>query len=260
VSIEERTGTVDRVTEKGILLSGVRLNYSKWFDGDRLTEDLLGCKIRVLVDAGEKCVFLKRVLSVDGKADGWKPPENRDKGSWGGGGRRFSPEELELRRDEGTRIARSVAVDRAISMVEKGITIEKIGDLALAIEAYILKGGLPMEAKASQAVPKEGKGALPTNPAASVPSTPPESPRPTASATEAAPKAAAKPKRLASQAVNALFNEALRGGVVEDWADFLQIVEDVLKVKGKSPYQLEVPAFLRVEAVIRGKLGQSSAA
>src|SRR5258706_11694612 len=101
MSLEEREGTLDQVTEKGILLSGARLSYSKWFEGDRPTEDALGCKIRVVVDAGDKCTFLKKVIQIGDKATGWKPPENSNKGSWGGGGRRFSPEELELKREEG---------------------------------------------------------------------------------------------------------------------------------------------------------------
>jgi hypothetical protein len=251
------------VGDKGILLSGDRLSYSKWFEGDRPTEDLVGCKIRVLVDAGDKVSFLKKILGIGDKAPGWKPPENRDKGSWGGGGRRLSPEELDLKRDEGIRIARSVAIDRAIAMTREGMTIEKIAPLAAVVEAYLLKGELPTSAKAPVVEAPEEPGAkvLPDqNPLRGVPEVSPESARPRASAKGAAPKPGAKPKRLASQAINALFNEALRGGVVEDWADFLQIVEDVLKVKGKSPYQMDVPSYERVAAVVRAKLGRESAA
>jgi hypothetical protein len=264
VSIAEKDGVLDQVTDKGIILDGNRLSYSKWFEGNRPTEDDLGCRIRVVVDVGTKCSFVKRVVQIGAKVEGWKPPEPSQRGFGGGGvGRRFSPEELDLKREEGTRIARSVAIDRAISMVEKGIQIEKIADLASALEAYILTGELPLTAKAVKPeVPAEDRTVLPpsASPAKSAPIVHPESSRPPASAKEAAPKAGAKPKRLASQAINALFNEALRGGVVEDWADFLQIVEDVLKVKGRSPYQMDVPSYLRVEAVIRTKLGKSSAA
>jgi hypothetical protein len=169
----------------------------------------------------------------------------------------LSPEELALKKDEGIRIARSVAVDRAITMVKEGITIGEIASLAAAVEEYLLKGVLP---KGGGPVKTALESLPPQAPANAVPSTSPESPRPPASATEAAPKAGARPKRLASQTVNALFNEALRGGVVGDWTDFLQIVEDVLKVKGKSPYQLDIPSFEKVVSVIRAKLGQGSAA
>jgi hypothetical protein len=262
VSVEERRGTLDRVTEKGILISGARLSYSKWFEGDRPTEDLLGCQIRVIVDAGDKVSFLKKILGVDGKAPGWKPPENPEKGSPGGPGRRLSPEELALKVDEGIRIARSVAIDRAIMMVDKGISIDQIGGLAPAIEAYILKGVLPEAAKAPEAKahPKEGDGTLPSaSPPKSVPKSDPESARPAASAKEALGKAA-KPRRLPAKLVSGLFNEALRGGLVEDWPVFLELIEGVLKVEVKNPYQMNSVQYARVEAVVRQKLGQGSAA
>jgi len=263
VSAEERSGVVEHVSEKGIVLGGSRLSYSKWFEGDRPTEDLLGCTIRVVVDAGDKVSFLKRILTIGEKAQGWKPPEKSEKGSWGGGGRRLSPEELELKKDEGIRIGRSVAIDRAISMARDGITIEKIADLALAVEAYLLKGELPQGPKGPQAEAPEEPGAepLPSKvPVKGVSEVDPRSSPPPAPRTGAAPKAGAKPKRLASQAINALFNEALRGGVVDDWADFLQVVEDVLRVKGRSPYTLDIPSYLKLETVIRAKLGKGSAA
>lgn len=260
MSIEERTGTVDRVTDKGILLSGIRLSYSKWFDGDRPTEDLLGCNVRVLVDAGEKCVFLKRILSVEGKAPGWKPPETRERGSWGGGGRRFSPEELELEREKGVRIARSVAVDRAITMAEKGITLEKIADLTSAVEAYLLKGELPQGPKASlPEIPEEHRTEPPqsASPAMAVQELIPAAKPPKK---DAVPAAKALPKRLAPQSVNALFNEAMRGGLVKDWQGYVAYVQGVLKAKGKTPYQLSPSEFVIVEALVRSRLGHSSAA
>src|SRR6185295_15520103 len=133
VAIEKRDGILDQISEKGIVLSGARLSYSKWYEGDRPTDDLLGCKIRVVVDAGEKCTFLKQIVQVGEKSEGWTPPEPGKKGSFGGGGgRRFSPEELELKREEGVRIARSVAVDRAITMVRDGVSIEQIAPFAAA--------------------------------------------------------------------------------------------------------------------------------
>jgi hypothetical protein len=262
VSIEEREGVLDQVSEKGIFLSGARLSYSKWFEGDRPTEEALGCKIRVVVDAGEKCTFLKKIVRIGEKANGWKPPEPRQMGSFGGGGgRRFSPEELELKREEGIRIARSVAIDRAITMAKEGIPIEKVASLALAIEEYVLKGKLPAVTTASQ---KEapGKSAPETPPSAStansVTAVHPESPRPPAPAKEAAPPVPAKPKKLAARVVSALFNEALRGGLVEDWQDYLAYIESVLKVQIKNPYQLNAAEFARVEAIIRSKLGQAA--
>jgi hypothetical protein len=260
MSLEEREGTLDRVTEKGILLGGDRLSYSKWFEGERPTEDLLGCKIRVVVDAGEKCTFVKKVIQIGEKAPGWKLPENQDKSFQGGPGRRMSPEELELKREEGKRIARSVAIDRAISMVEKGITIEKIADLAFAVEAYLLKGELPEDVQAAlPEVPAEHRTEL--SPGASPAKAVQEAiPAPKPPKKNEIPAAKALPKRLAPQSVNALFNEAVRGGLVKDWQGYVVYVQGVLKVQGKTPYQMSALEFAQVESLVRSRLGRSSAA
>lgn len=264
MSIEERQGTIDQVNEKGIVLSGARLSYSKWFEGDRPTLDALGREVTVVVDAGEKCTFLKKIVRIGGKASGWKPPEPGNKGSFGGGpGRRFSPEELELKREEGVRIARSVAIDRAISMVDKGITIDKIADAAYAVEAYLLKGELPQGAKAPEAeVPvKRGPVKPPSAGPAQVSAVAnPESPRAPASAKETSSPVPPKPQRLQARKVSALFNEAMRGGIVVDWKDFLVLLRSVLNVEVKDPYQLSTPDFERAESFVRAKLGKSAAA
>ncbi len=264
MSIEEREGVLDQVSEKGIILGGTRLSYSKWFEGNRPTEDALGCTMRVVVDAGEKCTFLKKIVRIGGKADGWKPPELSTRGfSGGGGGRRFSPEELDLKRDEGIRIARSVAIDRAITMAKEGISIDTVGPLAQIIEAYVLKGQFPKgttsspkeapEKRAPEAPPSKG----PTQQSIGVH---PESSRPPAPVEGAAPAVPAKPKRLAARVVSGLFNEAMRGGQVTDWRGFLALIRNVLGVEVKDPYHLGVLEFARVESALRTKLGKSSAA
>ena len=260
MSIEEREGVLDLVNEKGIFLSGARLNYSKWFEGSPPTEDALGCKIRVVVDIGNKCTFLRKVLATGEKAPGWKPPQNPGAGSSGGGGRRFSPEELELEREKGIRIARSVAIDRAITMAMEGIPIEKVASLAQVIEEYVLKGTLPPVTTPSQ---KEapGKTAPEKPPSASPVKAAIDESSPAAPAKkDASPSAPAKPKRLASRSVNLLFNEARQSGLVADWNDYLVFIQNVLKVAMKSPYFLSVEDFSRVESVIRSKLGRQNAA
>lgn len=261
MSIAEQDGVLDQVTEKGIILGGNRLSYSKWFEGNRPTEDDLGCKMRVVVDVGTKCSFVKKILQIGDKAAGWKPPEPSNKGfSGGGGGRRFSPEELELEREKGIRIARSVAIDRAISMVEKGITIEKIADLAFAVEAYLLKGELPQDAQASlPEVPAKNGPELPPS-ASPVKVAPKEGPPPAPAKKDASSAAPAKPKRLENRAVNLLFNEARKGGLVSDWNDYLVYIQSVLKVDLKSPYHLGVEDFTKVATVIQSKLGRQAAA
>jgi hypothetical protein len=264
MSLEEREGTLDLVSDRGILLSGDRLSYSKWFEGERPTQDSVGCKVRVLLDVGTKCSFLKRVLAIGEKSIGWKPPESEKKGFFGGGGgRRLSPEELELKREEGTRIARSVAIDRAITMVERGVSIEKLAPIAGAVEEYILRGTLPKEAAEprAEALARSVPEQLPTaSPPMTPPSAGPENPPPNAPANESTPSRPAKPKRLSARAVNALFNEALRGGLVDDWHDFMAKVEEILKVRVKSPYHIDLAQWSRVEAFVRTKLGTSSAA
>ena len=264
MSIEEREGVLDQVSEKGIILGGTRLSYSKWFEGNRPTEDALGCTMRVVVDAGQKCTFLKKIVRIGEKADGWKPPELSQRGfSGGGGGRRFSPEELDLKRDEGIRIARSVAIDRAITMAKEGIQIDTIVPLAQVIEEYVLKGRFPVATTSSpREVPgKRAPEAPPSkSPALQSRGVHPESSRPPAPVQEAATTAPARPKRLAARLVSGLFNEAMRGGLVTDWRGFLVLLRNVLGVEVKDPYHLGVAEFARFESVVRTKLGQSTAA
>jgi hypothetical protein len=260
MSLEEREGTLDRVSDNGILLNGERLSYSKWFDGERPTVEALGCTVRVVVDVGLKCSFIKRILRIGDKTPGWKPPESSKGGAWGGQGRRMSPEELDLKREDGTRIARSVAIDRAITMAEKGITMERIVDLASAVETYLLKGILPQAAQASlPEVPgKKGSEA----PASGKPTKAAQAPTPVAEPPkkDVVPLAKAKPKRLTPQAVNALFNEAMRGGLVKDWQGYVAYVQSVLKVEGKTPYQMSLQDYAVVEGQVRSRLSRGSAA
>lgn len=264
MAIEQRDGVLDQITEKGIVLSGARLSYSKWFEGEQPTDDLLGCKIRVVVDAGEKCTFLKKIVQVGQKTEGWTPPEPRNKGSFGGGGgRRFSPEELELKRDEGIRIARSVAVDRAITMVREGVSIDEIAPYAQAVEEYLLKGTLP---KGPLAVRKEApKGVAPEKPSASSSAGNPskeERTVPSASGpkTDAASGQTLKTKKVSPLAVNALHKDAMRSGLVADWKDFHDLFRNVLRKEVKTPYSLTVEEFTKVESYVRSKLGHSKVA
>jgi hypothetical protein len=261
VSIAEQDGVLDQVTDKGIILGGNRLSYSKWFEGDRPTEDDLGCRMQVVVDVGTKCSFLKKVLQIGEKADGWKPPELSNRGfGGGGGGRRSSPEELELEREKGIRIARSVAIDRAITMAKEGIPIGKVASLAQAIEEYVLKGTFPPVTTSSQ---KEAPGkSAPEKPpsASSVKSAPDESPPEASAKKNESPTEPSKLKRLENRAVNLLFNEAKKGGLVLDWNDYLVYIQNVLKVDLKSPYHLSVEDFTKVATVLRSKLGRQAAA
>lgn len=264
MAIEKRDGILDQISEKGIVLSGARVSYSKWYEGDRPTDDLLGCKIRVVVDAGEKCTFLKQIVQVGEKSEGWTPPEPGKKGyAGGGGGRRFSPEELELKREEGVRIARSVAVDRAITMVRDGVSIEDIAPFAAAVEEYLLKGTLP---KGPPSVRKEAPqgAASETPPAPGSAGDPPKPQRTVAAAsapkTDATSDQAPKTKKVSPLAVNALQKEAMRSGLVADWKDFHDLFRNVLRKEVKTPYSLTVDEFTKVESYVRRELGRQKVA
>lgn len=274
VSIEEREGVLDQISEKGILLSGSRLSYSRWYEGDRPTEDSLGCKIRVVVDAGEKCTFLKKVLHVGEKSQGWMPPDPGKKGFFGGGGGRgLTPEELELKRAEGPRISRNCSIEHATEILEKKIPLKKLGLLSQWLASFTIDGVFPpmpkelLEGESEGAIPPPAPSGTPSEPAppAAAPaktvpaSNPPAIPTP-GPAKGAAPAPAVKPKKLSARVVGALFNDAMRGGLVEDWKDYLARIEDVLKVKVKNPYHLDAAQFATVEAVLRKKLGHESAA
>lgn len=267
MSLEEREGVVERLTERGLWLSGTHLVYSKWYDGDRLSEEDVGRSVSVVVDVSNGREYLKRVKALGEKSPDWKPPERPpNKGFFPGPGRRMSPEELTLKRDEGVRIARSVAIDRAITLADRGITVEKIAPHARAVEEYLLTGRLPTEASASgNGTPKEVPPAEP-HPRSPAPAPPPEDPpgppAPSArkGATEPPTQAVSRSRRLPSLAVNDLFNEAKRAGLVADWKDYLSLIEGVLKAKAKSAYHLSREEFAKVESHVRARLAGSKVA
>jgi hypothetical protein len=254
MSLEEREGVLDQLTEKGIILSGTRLSYSKWFEGERPKEDALGHKVTVVIDRKENWQFLKRVLTIGEKVAGWKPPEAGRNGFWGGGGRRMSPEELELKRAERIQIARSVSIDRAIDMAEKGITIEKIAPQAKVIEEYLLSGKLPI-GQAPKGNGHAAQGDVPEAP----PQAPGKKPEPKMESVPAAEEQAEpaasrpspKPRRSSGQAVNALFNEARRAGLVADWKAYADLIGSLPGLKAKVPYALSAEEFAKVEAYVR---------
>lgn len=178
-----------------------------------------------------------------------------------GGGRRFSPEELTLKREEGIRIARSVAVDKAIAVVRDGIAVEKVAPLARVIEGYLLSGQFSSlesdreHEKPSIAVP-------PPSAPARVPAAhdvPPKAPgAPTAPPSgqgARSPAAGTRTRRPDPKVVNALFNEAKVAGLVADWNGYLALCRGVLKSVVKSPYGLTTQEFAQVESVLRGRLG-----
>ena len=261
MSLEEREGVVDRLTEKGVVIGGTWFGFSKHLKGPSLTETHLGHKVTVLFHTYMERPYIDVVKAIGEKVPGWKPPENPKSGSWGGQGRRMSPEEIALKREEGVRIARSVAVDRAISLLKEGIGVDQIAPLAQAVEGYLLSGKFPVAGNSpKQDVPKAPASPLP----AAKPAPASDDPRGAASASSQDPKARSsavpKTKRPDPKAVNALFNEAKRAGFLSDWGGYVAHCRGILKSQAKSPYGLTALEFTQVESDLRARLGRGKVA
>ena len=256
MSLEEQEGVVDRLTEKGAVLSGTWFGFSKHLKGPRLTEAHLGHKVTVAFHTYMERPYIDIVRAVGERVPGWKPPENPKSGSWGGGGRRMSPEELALKREEGVRIARSVAVDRAIALLDKGFSPDKIAPLAKVVEGYLLTGSFPESGGAPvKEPPPPLVSAAPTQEPANAPPDRVRPAAPPASTEEKRPTPRASgSKRPDPKAVNALFNDAKRAGILSDWSGYLAVCREMLRSQVKSPYGITVQEFARVEADLRGRL------
>lgn len=263
MSLEEQEGVVDRLTEKGVVVGGTWFGFSKHLKGPSLTEAHLGHKVTILFHTYMERPYIDVVKAIGEKVPGWKPPENPKGGSWMGGGRRLSPEELALKREEGVRIARSVAVDRAIAITRDGIAVEKIAPLAQMIEGYLLSGKFP---HAGNAIEKEKPpvNSKPQPAPAPVPASlngPKEAPEASTSAKEVRPPAAGpRTRRPDPKLVNALFNEAKLAGLVSDWSSYLALCCVVLKSQVKSPYGLTIQEFAKVDSDLRGRLARGKVA
>jgi hypothetical protein len=264
MSLEEREGVVDRLTEKGVVIGGTWFGFSKHLKGPSLTETHLGHKVTVLFHTYMERPYIDVVKAIGEKVPGWKPPENPKGGSWMGGGRRFSPEELALKREEGVRIARSVAVDKAIAVVRDGIAVEKIAPLARVIEGYLLSGQFSPLGSARE-LEKPSAPVRPSSAPALAPAAhdvPPEAPgatkAPPSGQEVRSPAAVTRTRRPDPKVVNALFNEAKVAGLVSDWNGYLALCRGVVKSVVKSPYGLTAQEFAQVEVVLRGRLGGSA--
>jgi hypothetical protein len=266
LSLEEREGVVDRLTEKGVVIGGTWFGFSKYLKGPRLTEAHLGHQVTVLFRTYQERCFIDVVKAIGEKVPGWtpkaSPPANPKGHSWMGQGRRLSPEELALKRDEGVRIARSVAVDRAIAVLRDGVAVERIAPLAELFEGYLLSGRFSsMGSAAERTLPPAAQALSSASAPAQLPSGDPTRPVPASpSENEERPSASSvsRTRRLDPKAVNALFNEAKLGGLVSDWSGYLTLCRGVLKSGVKSPYALSATDFARVETALRDRLGGSA--
>lgn len=263
MSLEEQEGVVDRLTEKGVVVGGTWFGFSKHLKGPSLTEAHLGHKVTILFHTYMERPYIDVVKAIGEKVPGWKPPENPKGGSWMGGGRRLSPEELALKREEGVRIARSVAVDRALAAVRDGIAVEKIVPLALVIEGYLLSGKFPSlgNATGSEKPPVSSKPASAPAPASASTDVAKEQAQAKPSEKEKPPPSTvARTRRPDPKAVNALFNEAKLAGLVADWNTYLALCRGVVRSQVKSPYGLTTQEFAKVESDLRGRLARGKVA
>ncbi len=262
MSLEEQEGVVDRLTEKGVVVGGTWFGFSKHLKGPSLTEAHLGHKVTVLFHTYMERPYIDVVKAIGEKVPGWKPSESSKNGSWGGQGRRISPEEIALKREDGVRIARSVAVDRAISLLKEGIAVEQIAPMAQVIEGYLLTGKFPEVGKAKD---QDRPSSVPKSLPPQEPAPSPRDPKGAASVSSEGSKvrsssAAPRTKRPEPKAVNALFNEAKRAGLLSDWSGYIALCRGVLKSQAKSPYSLTVLEFTQVESDLHARLARGKVA
>jgi cell division septation protein DedD len=174
----------------------------------------------------------------------------------------MSPEELALKREEGVRIARSVAVDRALAAARDGIALEKIAPLAQQIEGYLLTGKFPSTGNA-QGVEKPPVSSKPRPAPAPVPAptdVQKETPTKPSEKEMPQPSTASRTRRPDPKTVNALFNEAKVAGLVTDWNAYLTLCRGVVRSQVKSPYGLTTQEFAKVESDLRGRLARGKVA
>lgn len=195
MNVETIKGTVEEITKYGVIIDGTEYKYSKYFKGERFDDSHVGTEVTIHVDhhaKGEYIVDPKDAKPAKAPRPGPAPAPRRS----------TLPE-------EGVRIARSVAFDKAISIVHHGLDWSKVKAVAKQIESCILTGD-----SGATETPKE-----------------------------------AKPKRVASNLVNAFYEEALKKG----WK--ICDIEDAAKSRFQtSPYQLDEDQFASFSHLIRNVL------
>ena len=110
----ELEGIVERLTPKGFVCAGQWVGYSKFYKGTRFTDEHIGCSVKLVVHEYQDRLYADQVTALGDKNPNFTPsaPPSSEARSSGGTFRRLDPEELELKKLEGPRIARSVALRR----------------------------------------------------------------------------------------------------------------------------------------------------
>ena len=146
-NVKEISGIVDVVNDYGIKFpdSTDWINYSKYNDVEKFTQEAVGTKVTLVVeDSAKGKSYIKEVRQIGEKVSGYQP-KNRSggKGGSGGGPRRFSPEELAA---EASRIARSVGIAQSIAFHGKDAPVEDVLTFAKVIARFVETGQYSSEA------------------------------------------------------------------------------------------------------------------
>jgi hypothetical protein len=263
MSLESQEGIVDRLTEKGVVLSGTWFGFSKHLKGPRLTEAHLGHKVTVHFHKYDDRNYIDVVQAVGEKVPGWKPPERSNFGSRGGGGGwRTSPEELELKVATEARIRRERALEFAMTLRERGLSLGEISPEALKLEAFFGTGRMP-----ETATSRKSEVLSPTPVVAATSPVPAKAEKPPVSSGIAAVPAQkaeckegstahARPSRVATRAVSALYNQAMKARVVKDWKDYEALIRKALGRDAKDAYDQSPEDLKRVQLAIEARLAQ----
>lgn len=238
-TIRSIQGTVERLTKYGVMIDGKEYQYSKYFTGARLEQAAVGSKVNFTISETDKASYI-----VDPKPSGRS--DNKGPAQRGG---RFSPEEIALKQAEGPRIARSVAIDRAMQALQANIDLNQIGTTARVFERYILTGefGIPGAAAvtppaaiAAPAVPAEKPVEKPASDAK-----PAKAEQPVKDDKKTDAKTSSK-KKVSSEVVNTLFAEAKKSGW--QWPDFEKLSKNNFQ---KGPYALDDASFTQFSKLVR---------
>lgn len=247
---KELKGFVERLTEKGFICAGSWVGYSKFYKGTRFTDEHIGCPVTLVVHEYQDRLYADRVTALGDKDPNFTPsaPPSSEARTSSGSFRRLDPEELELKKLEGPRISRSVALQWATTYgVQKDLSFEGILALASAFARFVFTG----EVSAHEASPGNE---TPKSPGSEVPPAEPTQ------ASEKTPNDAGtrtdsrwKGKDTKTK-VNDLFNVARAAGIVENWPKWTQGINLILGRELGSPYDLTPDEYAQVEAFVRDRL------
>ena len=252
---QELKGIVERLTEKGFVCSGTWVGYSKFYKGTRFTDEHIGCPVTLVVHEYQERLYADRVTALGDKDPNFtaSAPEPEARSS-SGVFRRLSPEELELKKLEGPRIARSVGLQWATTYgVQKDLSYVSILALASAFARFVFTG----EFSVNEASPENE---TPKSPASKVPATEPTQASEETDGNVQAPNSSRWGGKDTKTKVNALFNVARAAGIVGNWPKWTKGICQIIGRELGSPYDLTQEEYAEVEAFVQDRLKVARAA